>query len=242
VRGCRQRVGNSLRSAQPTRPPCGRVTTGALDCSAGADDSGSRAHNRRIGGAPPWHEGSLDASLVASHGGYSRLPPWTGLGSGWQPAFDRKPAMQPRRVHEVVLEARYCGVGRCCAGEGWCLDDGPFETRSGSGSVQAGRSSTATRDSSCRSATIPHCTRHRKRVRCGGRLGSVKGGSIGVLRECGGGAGMFRTGLVDGVELALMSLVLAVAVRAAHGLHPVSLPGPGCPGPGQLPGQARPGR
>lgn len=45
----------------------------------------------------------------------------------------------------------------------------------------------------------------------------MKGGSIGVLRECGGGAGMFRTGLVDGDELALMSLVLAVAVRAAHG-------------------------
>jgi hypothetical protein len=53
---------------------------------------------------------------------------------------------------------------------------------------------------------------------------------------------MFRTGLVDGVELALMSLVLAVAIRAAHGLHPVSLPGPGRPGQGQLPGQARPGR
>jgi hypothetical protein len=50
---------------------------------------GRALHNRRIGGAPPWHEGSLDASLVASHGGYSRLPPWTGLGSGWQPAFDR---------------------------------------------------------------------------------------------------------------------------------------------------------
>ena len=32
-------------------------------------------------------------------------------------------------------------------------------------------------------------------------------------------AGMFRTGLVDRVELALMSLVVAVAIRAAHGLH-----------------------
>ena len=29
---------------------------------------------------------------------------------------------------------------------------------------------------------------------------------------------------------------------AAHGLHPVSLPGPGRPGQGQLTGQARPGR
>jgi hypothetical protein len=54
---------------------------------------------------------------------------------------------------------------------------------------------------------------------------------------------MFRTGLVDGDELALMSLVLAVAVRAAHGCtQSVSLPGPGRPGLGQLPGQARPGR
>lgn len=44
------------------------------------------------------------------------------------------------------------------------------------------------------------------------------------------------------VELALLSLTLAVAIRAAHGLHPVSLPGPGRPGQGQLPGQARPGR
>jgi hypothetical protein len=53
---------------------------------------------------------------------------------------------------------------------------------------------------------------------------------------------MFRTGLVDGVELALMPLVLTVAVRTAHRLHPVSLPGPGRPGQGQLSGQARPGR
>ena len=52
---------------------------------------------------------------------------------------------------------------------------------------------------------------------------------------------MFRTGLADGVDLALMSLVLAVAISAAHGLHAVSLPGPGRPGQGQLPGQARPG-
>jgi hypothetical protein len=35
VPGCCQRVGYSLRSAQPTRPPCGRVATGARDCSAG---------------------------------------------------------------------------------------------------------------------------------------------------------------------------------------------------------------
>ena len=30
----------------------------------------------------------------------------------------------------------------------------------------------------------------------------MKGGSTGVLRECGGGAGMFRAGLADGVGLA----------------------------------------
>jgi hypothetical protein len=53
---------------------------------------------------------------------------------------------------------------------------------------------------------------------------------------------MFRTGLVDVVELALISLVLAVAVWTARGLRPVSLPGPGHPGQGQLRGQARPGR
>jgi hypothetical protein len=49
-------------------------------------------------------------------------------------------------------------------------------------------------------------------------------GSISVLRECGGGAGMFRTGLVDGVELALISLVLAVAIRAVQGLHQSACP------------------
>ena len=59
-------------------------------------------------------------------------------------------------------------------------------------------------------------------------------------RDVGGrGAGMFRTGLVAGVEVALMSLVLAVAIRAAHGLHPVSLAGPGRPGQGRLRCQAR---
>jgi hypothetical protein len=68
----------------------------------------------------------------------------------------------------------------------------------------------------------------------------VKGGSIWVLRDCGGG--MFRAAWLTVVELALTSLVLAVAIRAVHGLHPVSLPGPGRPGRGQLPGQARPGR
>ena len=70
-------------------------------------------------------------------------------------------------------------------------------------------------------------------------LGSVKGGSVW---KCRGGAGMFRTDLVDGAGLALVSLLLAVAVTAAHGLHPVSLPGPGRPGQGQLPDQARPGQ
>jgi hypothetical protein len=46
------------------------------------------------------------------------------------------------------------------------------------------------------------------------------GGSIWVLRLHGGGTGMFRTGLVDGVELALMSPIPAVAIqggaRPAH--------------------------
>jgi hypothetical protein len=51
---------------------------------------------------------------------------------------------------------------------------------------------------------------------------------------------MFRFGLVDGVELSLLSLGLAVAIRA-HRPYPVSRPGPGRPGQGQLPGQARPG-
>lgn len=58
----------------------------------------------------------------------------------------------------------------------------------------------------------------------------------------GRGAGMFRSGLADGAGLALTSLVVVVAIRAVHGLHPVSLPGPGRPGHGQLRGQARPGR
>ncbi len=52
---------------------------------------------------------------------------------------------------------------------------------------------------------------------------------------------MFRASLVDGVGLALTSLVLAVAIRPAHGLHQVSLPDSGRPGQGQLLGQARPG-
>jgi hypothetical protein len=58
VRGCLQRVGYSLRSAQPTRPPCSRVATGARDCSAGP-----------LAGILACTVGALAAHLIAAEGG-----------------------------------------------------------------------------------------------------------------------------------------------------------------------------